>query len=146
MYQLRALAVKTETALVPLILGSDEPIEVYPLGGSILPFRFDEGGIRIMEDHELEEKIEKITEHIEGRGFKILFLDLVGSTISVFFSNDIKNLRLNAIMRYNEGEEDVDMTGSLGDIIRKMSTKDDEKLYFIAEEEDGTILSITRNY
>lgn len=127
---------KRDTLIIPELLGEQPEVVVRQFGGQSMVI-YESAKEPMSSQEFLEATIEKISERLDS---KVIFMDIIEKTNpennTIFFDNTFKNLRYKT--------PDIDIKGSLGDIIKELFSSAGVDAYYIAEEEDGTILSITR--
>lgn len=128
---------KTSDILIPEILGEQPVVEVSLFSGQATIVNIG----TFSEPKTAEEIVNVISEGIEEKeGERPIWIDLIEQTNPennlICFSNSFKRYKIEL-----NGES---LEGSLGDIIRAVCFHADKDPYYIAEEEDGTIISIAR--
>lgn len=136
------LLVRSDMALIPTILGESPILSVqsFTATGSII------GISENFQTDSAKEHIESLKEALEKNQMEVIFLDILDvdnpHNNAIFFSNTFKNLRMEYLIDGNSEMKVIE--GTLGDIVKKICEERGVDPYYIAEEENGNILSIIR--
>lgn len=141
-FHLLGYACNDSETLLPGILGEQPLVKVNSFSGTTIVIETPES----IEPLSAEEMVKVVKEKLLQRdNNRVIFLDVFEQTnpdnSSIFFDNTFKNLIHTYYM--NNGNENT-IKGSIADIIKEKTAEVGIDPYYIAEEEDGTILSITR--